>query len=198
MTSPIYRFPWLLDLAMRAKYRSYYGARLDRVCALVPEGARVVDLCAGSGAIYRHGLGKRVEWYRGFEISESMVRRARARGLPIEQADARTVEIPDCDVVLCLDSLYQFGELATAILQRAANQCSRLILLEPVDNVVQSDLSSLAGLAAWITDYGEGPVHFRHTESSLREAIEPIGEWTLERIGADLLAHTSRAPSTAE
>jgi signal transduction histidine kinase len=178
--SPIYRFPWLLDVAMRLKYGAEYRVRLDRVGSLVPDGSRVVDLCAGSCSVYRHGLQGRVQWYRGFEISEPLVRRAQARGMPVEHADARRIDVPECDVVLCLDSLYQFDQQAESILRRAAERCSRIVILEPVENMVSSDFPPVAALAAWITDYGEGPATFRHTEATLNEVLGRVGTWTTD------------------
>ncbi len=132
MVSLIYSSSLLLGLVLRIKYGRFYQLRLKRVAQEVPEGARVVDLCCGDCAVYLQYLHKKGVDYLGVEINSRMARLIKEKGARVMVADVRTCDIPPCDVLLCLSSLYQFSNEFTHMFQSAQQVTNKILLLEPV------------------------------------------------------------------
>ncbi|RMH56666.1 MAG: class I SAM-dependent methyltransferase [Candidatus Hydrogenedentota bacterium] len=187
MTSPIYRSPWLYRMVMRILYGRDYGKRFEVLAEMVEEGASVIDLCAGDCAVYEEALVRKEVSYHAVDINETFVRYARRRGLSAEKADVREYAFPLCDVVLLLDSLYQFPAFLESLVDQARRKAKILSILEPVRNVASHRWKIVRWLAAELTDYGEGPVETRFTERELRELWERHGVTEVRNLGRDLL-----------
>lgn len=187
MASPIYSHPWLLELALRAKYGRYYLPRLERVAREIGNGDRVVDLCCGDAAIYRRLLRHRQVCYQGIEFNRSMVQALERRDINVLWGDVRRVAIPRCDVVLCLASLYQFPQHAAGIIRAATAAAPRVVILEPVENMASAGNPLLVAVGRYITDFGEGPVTFRYSEEELRRQWQELRVAKMERLGPELL-----------
>ena len=86
----------LLSLAVDGAGRTPY----DWLAEVVPPGARVLDLACGSAPI---GDWLGYATYVGLDLSRDELRLAAARGLPVAQADATRLSLPDSavDVVVC-------------------------------------------------------------------------------------------------
>ena len=86
----------LLSLATDEAGRTPYGWLAE----VVPRGARVLDLACGS-APTGEPLGTSA--YVGLDLSRAELRLAAARGLPVAQADASRLPLPDSavDAVVC-------------------------------------------------------------------------------------------------
>lgn len=192
MASLIYSSPLLLGLLLRIKYGRYYHYRLKRVAQEVPEGARVVDLCCGDCAVYLQYLHKKGVDYLGIDINSRMARLVNEKGARVIVADVRTYNIPPCDVLLCLGSLYQFSNELTHMFQSAQQVADKIVLLEPVENMACSKNALIANLAARMTDFGEGPVSFRFQEDALVKMWGRCGFSTIERVGPELLGIWNR------
>ena len=193
MGSLIYSSPPLLGLMLRIKYGRFYHLRLKKVAQEVPEGSRVIDLCCGDCAIYfRHLRKKRVE-YLGIEINPRMARIMREKGVRVISSDVRSYDIPPCDVLLCLASLYQFSNEAANVIGSAQQMARKIILLEPVENLACSGNPLVASIAARMTDFGEGPVSFRFQEDELIKMWCNVGFSTIERVGPELMGIWNRS-----
>ena len=192
MASLIYSSPRLLELALRIKYGRFYHVRLKRVAKEVHEGARVVDLCCGDSAIYLRYLRKKRVDYLGIEINPRMARLVGQRGVKIVAADVRTYDLPPCDVLLCLGSLYQFSSQSNKLIQSAQQVAGKIVLLEPVENLACSGYPLIADMAARMTDFGDGRVLFRYQEDALFGMWRHLGFNTIERVGPELLGVWSR------
>lgn len=187
MTSPIYSSPLLYDLALRLKFRDHYRARLESVANEIADECRVVDLCCGDCMIYRRHLRSKRVSYRGFEWNMEMARRMRNMDVDVTRADVRTLDVPECDVALCLSSLYQFSDAAERVIRGMQRSSRTVLLLESVENLAASATGWKAALGAWITDYGEGPVTFRYGREAIERLWISLGFQRIEPLGPELL-----------
>ncbi len=188
----LYSSPLLWELMLRLKYGRFYDLRFNRVSQEVPEGAKVIDLCCGNCTIYFRDLYRKGIDYLGIEINARMVRKVNKKGAKVIVADARTYEIPACDVLLCLGSLYQFADKSAGLIQMAQEVANKIVVLEPVENFASSTNSFISSLAARMTDFGEGPVSFRFEEDELVKIFRDFGFSTIERVGPELLGIWNR------
>jgi len=193
MANLIYSSPLLMELMLRLKYGRFYDLRLKRVTQEVPDGAKVIDLCCGDCAIYFRDLYRKEIDYLGIEINPRMARQVNKKGAKVIVADVRTYEIPPCDVLLCLGSLYQFSDQLAELIQLAQQVANKIVVLEPVENFANSRNPFISGLAARMTDFGEGPVSFRFEEDGLVKMLRDFGFSTTERVGPELLGIWNRS-----
>ena len=198
MARLIYSSPLLLELMLRVKYGRFYDLRLRRVAQEVPAGARVIDLCCGDCAIYLRYLHKKRVDYLGIEINPRMARLVQEKGVRVIAADVRRYDIPPCDVLLCLASLYQFSDEAVNVVRSAQQMAGKIVLLEPVENLACSRNPLIASMAARMTDFGEGPISFRFQEDVLIKTWRNFGFSTIKRVGPELLGVWKRSVADAE
>jgi methionine biosynthesis protein MetW len=82
---------------------------LAAIAAMVPEGAHVLDVGCGDGALLEHLAQTKHVDGRGLELSQTDVNACVARGLPVVQGDADTdlVDYPSSvfDVVILSDTI---------------------------------------------------------------------------------------------
>jgi SAM-dependent methyltransferase len=137
-SSWLYAHPRIYDAALNVLYRGKARRRFDPLVARIPAGASVLDLCAGSGALY-DALAPRGVRYRAFEINPVLVDHLRRRGIDARCCDVRSEELPEADVVTMCLSLYHFFPDCRAVLERMIASARReVIVLEPVRNASQS------------------------------------------------------------
>jgi len=164
----IYRFPRAYDLLMLALYKGN-AARFDAVMSSIEPGARILDLCCGTGTLGRKLLDACPIAYHGIELNPGPVALARRRGLDVQQADVFQVDFPRVDHIVIMSSLYHFIGNVDVLLDRC--QAAARIdvrVTEPIANVSQSAWPSLASLAARMCDAGKGPEGARFSVEQLR------------------------------
>jgi trans-aconitate methyltransferase len=169
----LYRSSLLYHGLMTAVYHVHRRERFREVAQWIPEGAEVLDVCCGDGALT--GYLDRSVRYRGLDQSPVFVARARDRGREVEHFDLRRASLPGSQVVVCQASLFQFypdvdevlGQLFDAALQR-------LIVSESVKSLTQSRWSCLSRIVAWGT-HVEGMTndHFRFCPEGLDRLFHP-------------------------
>lgn len=169
----LYRSGFLYHALMTLVYRSYRDERFEAVARWVPEGASVLDVCCGDGALAKH-LPDLVS-YRGLDQSSAFALEAQRQGRQVEQFDLRHGVVPMSNVVVCQVSLFQFYPDVEAVLAKlfdAAQQ--RLIISESVLSLTQSKWRWLANLVAWGTDpNGMSDNRFRFNPESLQKLFSP-------------------------
>ena len=185
LTSPIYWSPWIYRATMRALYGAELDERYRVVDRLVPDGARVVELCCGCGYLYEHFLRKRAVHYYGIDLLPRMTSRLRQLGARVEQADVMQAAVPAADYVLMLGSLYHFHPHESRLLRKMAGSGIGIVI-EPVRNRAQDSrrfvrlvAQALTFISGTRSDYRLTPERF---EAVLAEADlqilhreEPLG-----------------------
>jgi hypothetical protein len=179
MASVIYRSPLLYHFVMRALHGRHFQDRYLAVSAEVPEGADVVELCAGDAWLYKHYLRPKGVKYLGLDNSPQFVRAAKEEGLDIRIHDAFRDPIPEASVVIMQASLHLFHANVETVISRmldAAKQ--KVIIAEPIRNMSDSPNP----LAAWIgrkmtTPHGSGPNHtHRYNPETFRSLMNRFPE----------------------
>ncbi|MDQ6835711.1 MAG: hypothetical protein M3016_05930 [Actinomycetota bacterium] len=156
--SLVYRSAAGYEVIMRVLYGRHYGARLRAVADQVPDGASVLELCPGPGALYERHLRPRAGGYIGLDVNPTFVDRLRELGADAMLVDlAGQAPLPEADVVIMQASLYHFLPRADSILDRMlAAARERVIVAEPIRNLSSSALPVLAVLGRRGTDPGAG------------------------------------------
>jgi Methionine biosynthesis protein MetW len=157
----------IYHMLMALTYRRHPGERFRAVAEWVPDGAEVLDVCSGDGALVEH-LPATVS-YRGLDRSDAFIRSARQRGRQVEWFDVCSDSLPKSQVVVCQVSLYQFYPLVEEMLARLFESAAeRLIISESVWSLSRSKLPMVAPLIAWAmraNDLSDG--YFRFTPERL-------------------------------
>lgn len=179
----IYRSVALYETLMRCLHGRGYEERYRAVAEAVPAGAEVVELCAGHGRLYTACLREKGARYLGLDASETFVRHAARRGVPMRRHDLLSEPIPPAEVVILHASLYQFMDQAAGLLRRMIDAASaRVVVAEPVRNLSSSAFPPLAGLARRLTRTSAvasdpRPGSARFDETALRRLFADFPEW---------------------
>jgi hypothetical protein len=174
VTSPIYWSPFLYRTVMRALYGAQLEERYRVVDRLIPDGARVVELCCGCGYLYERYLRSRGIDYFGIDLLPAMMRRLRRMGARVEQGDVATAALPPADYTIMLGSLYHFHPREAHLLRRmAANGTG--IVLEPISNLSQSTNPVIQLLARSASFIGGTSSEFRLNSVRVDEVVRAAG-----------------------
>jgi SAM-dependent methyltransferase len=153
-------------LLMAMTYWRHRGERFQAVAEWVPEGAHVLDVCCGDGALADH-LPPKVN-YRGLDRSDAFLRNGQKRGRSVERFDVFSQNLPQSEVVICQVSLYQFYPHVDLMLERLFEAATRrLIVSESVWSLTRSKLPLVAPVIAWAmraNDLSDGYFRFKPEE----------------------------------
>lgn len=86
----------------------------------VPAGGRVLDLCCGSAPLREHLTPT---WYVGMDLAAAELARAAARGVPVVQADATRLPLPDA----CVDAVVVSMALMLVPLRETLEEIARVL-----------------------------------------------------------------------
>ena len=173
-TSPIYWSPFLYRTAMRGLYGPQLEKRYRIVDRLIPDGARVVELCCGCGYLYEHYLLRRGIEYFGIDLLPAMTRRLRKMGARVGQGDVASAALPPADFTIMLGSLYHFHPTEAHILQRMAVTGTGIVL-EPISNLSLSTNPVIRLLARSASFIGGTSSDFRLTPARMDEVTRASG-----------------------
>ncbi len=175
---PLYGSVYLYELAMGGLYGRHYFARQRVLADLIPDGASLVELCAGPGLLYRRHLRERGIRYTGIDLSQKFVaaiRRTGAAALAWDLRDDRP--LPAADYVLMQASLYQFLPDPNPVLERMLSAAGRsVIVAEPIRNLQDSRSRVVRALAGFLTRTGDASHPQRFTEASLDAVVAQYAE----------------------
>lgn len=189
--SVLYRFPAAYEFCMRLGYGRGFRERYSAVDALIPDGAEVLDICAGDCYIYRHYLKKRTVRYSALDESAHFEGLARREGIDFRRMNIEMpVSFPQSDYVLMMASLYQFYphhlDLLTALTAAAKR---KLIITEPVRNLSASPNPLLKAAGRILTH----PHAHRFSENDMVEIFEEFGfRWNRIANGREILGVLDR------
>ncbi len=151
-TSPFYSSPALYHFLMRMLYWKNFDARYQVIANEIPEGASVVDVCAGDAYLYTNFLIKKNIRYIALDNSPYFLRWAQKKGMDYRKVNVFFDEIPKGDVVVMMASLYQFIPKEKEILQKLIHSAKqKLIISEPISNISSSHIRVIARIAQRLT-----------------------------------------------
>lgn len=196
----LYQHPRIYDLALYGLYRGAPHDRFRRVADEIPEGASVVDLCAGTGFLHNQLRDKNVR-YLALDINPTLVAHLQKSGIDARVFDVSSDVIPQADIVTMCSSLYHFHPHCADIIQRMRTAARhKVVILEPVHNAVHSRfrfvrwLGEQAGkVNGKVNAFYFSPDTFQYltqTQPGFRD-LQPTGG------GRDMLAIFDSAPRTS-
>jgi glycosyltransferase involved in cell wall biosynthesis len=173
--SPIYWNSTAFDLVMKALYGDALDSTYGAVAAAIPDGASVVDVCAGTGRLYLDHLRARGCDYLGLDFNSDFVLAARGRGVNMRFHNVLTDPIPAGDYVTMVSSLYHFRAHVGELIERMKQSARRgVVISEPVQNL-SAQPSLLGGALGMLTNPGVGEYRARFDLSALQELADQHG-----------------------
>jgi SAM-dependent methyltransferase len=173
--SPIYWNAPLYDRLVQLLFGPRHEQAYVDVAQQIPEGASVVDLCSGTGKMYRDHLRSRDCQYLGLDFNGHFVVRARRSGVPTRFFNVLSDTIPPADYVVMMSSLYHFRRGADELIERMKAAARRAVIIsEPVDNLSHHD-SFLGRLAPHLTNPGVGEYDHRYSLAELQALMSAHG-----------------------
>ena len=170
--SPIYWTGHGYNLVMRLLYGAEYERVAAAVSARIADAASVVEVCCGTGQLYRDFLRARGCRYLGLDFNGDFVMHARRHGADVRWFNLESDPIPSADYVVICSSLYHFTDRADEIVTRLRRAARRAVIVsEPVRNL--SQLPAVGRLAAALTHpgVGEGSGHLRRFDLEMFTAL---------------------------
>jgi Methylase involved in ubiquinone/menaquinone biosynthesis len=167
-TELIYRNTFIYDLLMRVLYNRHYAARSRAIADLIEPVSSVLDLCCGSGLLYRGYLREKRVSYMGLDKSASFVEALNRRGIRAREWDLRSdAALPQADYVTMQSSLCYFLPNAAPIIDRMLSAAQKAVIIaEPIRNLSTSTSPLVARIAVKLS--GPGGEHSqRFNEESL-------------------------------
>ncbi|MFV1987965.1 MAG: class I SAM-dependent methyltransferase [Gemmatimonadota bacterium] len=180
----VYRNILLYRTAMNVLYKGGYVRRFEALANRVGDARSVCDLCFGDLYLAKWCARRGVDWV-GVDLNLRFCDRARRRGFPVVEGDLLRVELPRADVHVMAGSLYHFHDRLGDLLDRVFAKTDRLLLSEPIENVMRED-GVIGRLAARVSDPGTGPTRFRYDEPGLLAALEEHSD----RIGFNIRTYS--------
>ncbi len=183
-----YAHPWTYSAIMRVLHWGEFETRYSAVAEHVPAGASVVDLCCGDAA-----LAARIpqaKSYLGLDANQRFIDHAKRRGIDARLWDARTMPIPQADIVVIQSSLYQFHPEDADLVRKAfAAATQRVVIAEPVVNWATHGKPWQKFLARRMTRVSGRKFDFRHDEATLEALVRtlPSRRVDMKRAGRDLV-----------
>lgn len=168
-------------------YGRHYTARYKAIAELIPNNARVLDLCCGPAILYTRYLRNRDINYTGLDLNARFIARLRQAGGQGQLADLRSDKpLPAADYVVMQASLYHFLPDPRPLVDRMLAAASeQVIITEPIRNMATSNNKMVAAIGRRFTNPGSGEQHSRFTEDTLQTFFESYAD----RIGhAELIA----------
>lgn len=199
MSLSIYHFPLLYRLAMRVAYGAEYADRYALIADQFRQPAHVLEVCCGDLLLHEH-LQRRglLRSYTGLEMSSAMLARGQARGIDVRAFDVRAGgELPRAEIVVMQASLYQFHDMAEALLRRLWEAAERqLVIAEPVRNLSQSRNALLRWLAQLLSRTDDRVHTFRYTEQTLLDLYQhcqiPVSQVCRTKQGREMVVVSNK------
>ena len=161
---------------MRVLYGRGYDDRFRALADLVPDGSSALDVCCGPGTLFRRYLRHKRVRYTGLDINAGFVARVSASGADGLLWNLEEIRpLPRAEYVIMQASLYHFLPDARSVVERMMRAAEKRVLIaEPIRNIVSSDVPVLAALARKLSNPGTGDQPHRFDEARLDALLEPF------------------------
>ena len=150
---------------MKCLYGKHYKYRYRAIAEKIPRGASVTDVCSGDSVLYTRYL-KGKNKYTGIDINPLTA--FNSQWAKIIKVDIVKEAIPKADYVVMQGSLYQFIPNHKEIINKMLDSARyKVIISEPVINLVNSKNKIISTIAKYSVNPGTGPTPNRFTKKSL-------------------------------
>jgi SAM-dependent methyltransferase len=150
-----------------------YWNRFKTVSNLIDRDSSVVELCCGFGDFYNYALKRKNIDYLGVDLSPEFVRYGAKRGVNIILQDVTNFNFPVSDYYVMFSSLYHFQPNPEDLIKKMLFTArKKVIIVEPIKNLLNSEYKVISRLALSLTNEGGGKNNFRFTEESLRGLMD--------------------------
>jgi ubiquinone/menaquinone biosynthesis C-methylase UbiE len=174
--SPIYWTGVGYDFLINLLYGERHRQNLLSVSERIPEGASVVEVCSGTGLLYRDHLKAKGCDYLGLDANGHFVMACQKRGVPTRLFNALTDDIPKADYVVMVSSMYHFQKCQDELMQRMLAAASRGVLIsEPTQNMSQHKFAPFAKIANWLSNPGIGEYQYRYDPAAFERLAQSHG-----------------------
>jgi SAM-dependent methyltransferase len=172
--SLIYRSASVYEAMMRFLYGRWYNERFQSLARLIREGSSVLDICCGPGTLFHRYLKAKGVDYIGLDINQHFIDRVRAGGATgIIWNLKENRPLPRAEYVLIQSSLYHFLPDPSNVIERMISAAEKQVLIaEPIRNMADSRIRSVAFLARKLTNPGTGDQPSRFDETRLDALME--------------------------
>jgi len=166
--SPIYWTGIGYDLAMRLLYGRRWAVTYRDIADRIPDGASVVDVCAGTSRIYRDFLRHRNIDYLALDFNPRLVLAARQSGVKAQRFDIRNDDVPTADYVVMCSSLYHFRNTEDEVVSKLLAAARKAVIIsETVDTLSNHGPSRFRDVLRTLTNPGyDADYRFRHDPES--------------------------------
>jgi len=127
--SPIYWTGIGYDLAMRLLYGKRWAVTYRDIADRIPDGASVVDVCAGTSRIYRDFLRHRNIDYLALDFNLRLVMSTRHSGVRAQRFDIRHDDVPAADYVVMCSSLYHFRNTENEVVSKLLAAARKAVII---------------------------------------------------------------------
>ena len=173
--SPIYWNAAAYDLLMSLLFGRPHEQTYADVARQIPPSARVVDLCCGTGRLFRHHLRDRPCQYLGLDFNGHFVLKARRAGVPTRFFNVLSDAIPEAEYVVMVSSFYHFRDRAGEVIEKMKAAATRAVIIsEPVHNLSRHP-SLMGRVAARLTNPGIGEYRERFNLAELQALASTHG-----------------------
>jgi len=176
MTSPVYWHPRIYTLSLRLLYGQHYLSRYQEVAKFIPQAGSVLDLCAGDCALYRHALNNQNINYLAVDFLQGFTSWAEKKGIKAKCINIVNDPIPEADIIVMMGSLYHFIPRHNSIIEKMIqNARQRVIISEPVNNLIQKQNPLLKFIARFLTQVHSQEFTERFDENSFTTIMQSHG-----------------------
>lgn len=161
-------------------YGQYYLKRYSHLASIIPSNVSVTDLCCGDSSLYHYAL-KGKNRYTGMDINP--LYNVNDQNCKIIKADILKDSIPISDYVIIQGSLYQFIPNHKEIINKMLDSARyKVIISEPVINLVNSKNKIISTIAKYSANPGTGNKNYRFTKESLNNDLQKYFKQYIENI----------------
>ena len=176
MSGWLYWHPFIYNSALSILYGGKARAkeRFFRIANEVEESDVVVDLCAGNSYLL-DALKNKVIDYQAYDVNARFVKALKRRGVSAYCCDVGKIDIPKADVIVMASALYHFHPNCAQILDRMlVSARKKVILVEPVRNIVNSSNCFLSAFAKKAGQIGNDEIPYRFDLDDLDRLLESL------------------------
>lgn len=176
MSGWLYWHPFIYNTALSILYGGKARARerFFRIANEIEEFDVVADLCAGNSYLLDALQNKEID-YQAYDVNARFVKALKRRGISAHCCDIGKITIPKADVIVMASALYHFYPNCAQLIERMlASARKKVILVEPVKNIVNSSNWILSAIATKAGQIGNEEIPYRFYLDDLDRLIESL------------------------